>query len=39
LYKNLTTDYYLAHSSRGMLKLLISFQLSHSKPQSIVWVK
>jgi len=36
LYKNLTTGYYLAHSSRGMLKLLISFRLSLSKPQSIM---
>lgn len=36
LYKNLTTGYYLAHSSRGMLNLLISFRLSLSKPQSIM---
>jgi len=39
LYKNLTTGYYLAHSSTWMLKLLISFRLSLSKPQTIVWVK
>lgn len=36
LYKNLTTGYYLAHSSRVMLNLLISFRLSLSKPQSIM---
>jgi len=36
LYKKLTIDYYLAHSSGGTLKLLISFRLSLSKPQSIM---
>ncbi|MCS5449385.1 hypothetical protein [Enterobacter huaxiensis] len=36
LYENLTTGYYLAHSSKGALKLLISFRLSLSKPQSIM---
>ena len=36
LYENLTTDYYLAHSSKGTLKLLISFRLSHGKRQSIM---
>ncbi|WP_276866897.1 hypothetical protein [Enterobacter oligotrophicus] len=36
LYKKLTTDYYLAHSSGGTLKLLISFRLSLSKPQCIM---
>jgi len=39
LYKNLTIGYYLAHSSKGALKLLISFRLSLSKPKSIMWVK